>query len=195
MIITRYVKGEKHSFALTDDEIMDAVKEFRTKYMRGVIESTYGISSRNSMKYAQRAYDIFLHEDGISEDEAIVAAVSEFKNRWIKTDDMQYMQKIDSCRFYFVEARYAEDKYLICKAEINLADYMDDDGEWDKECQSTIKMYYESFMDLIQACHGNEDTMRQLIAEMIFETMSYTDTDYKLVSEDEVDEALKSALE
>ena len=30
---------------------------------------------------------------------------------------------------------------------------------------------------------------------MIFETMSYTDTDYKLVSEDEVDEALKSALE
>ena len=195
MIITRYVKGEMYSFALTDDEIMDAVKEFRTKYMRGVIESTYGISSRNSMKYAQRAYDIFLHEDGISEDEAIMSAVSEFKNRWIKTDDMQYMQKINDLEYYFVEARYAEDKYLICKAQINLADYMDDDGEWDKECQSIVKIYYESFMDLVEVCYGDEDTLRRLIAEMIFETMPYYDTDYKLVSEDEIDAALKLALE
>ena len=44
---------------------------------------------------------------------------------WIKTDDLQYIRKTEEGIYEVVEARYAEDKYLLCKGPVVLTDWMD----------------------------------------------------------------------
>ena len=109
--------------------------------------------------------------------------------KWTKTDDLQYVKKINREKYKIAEARYAEDKYLLCKGEVDITEFMLEDGTYDSQCKSIINSYYES-VEYFKECYADEETQNQILAEMIFESTPYYDTKYKIVSEDDVEQSL-----
>ena len=109
--------------------------------------------------------------------------------KWTKTDDLQYVKKINREKYKIAEARYAEDKYILCKGEVDITEFMLEDGTYDSQCKSIINSYYES-VEYFKECYADEETQNQILAEMIFESTPYYDTKYKIVSEDDVEQSL-----
>lgn len=104
--------------------------------------------------------------------------------RWIKTDDLQYVLKVAAGHYKLVEARYAEDKYIICRDEVSIKDWLNDDGFYDEECVKIIKAYYSSVPDFEKA-YENRNMREQVLAEMLFEETGYDLTDkWELVPDD-----------
>lgn len=103
---------------------------------------------------------------------------------WEKTDDLQYVRKIEQGVYHIAEARYAEDKYLICNGTVTIGDYLDDTGNYDKECKSLICSFYSS----VEAfCDNYKDieVREWILAEMIFEERPYYETDWSIAAEGE----------
>ena len=115
-------------------------------------------------------------------------------NDWIKTDDLQYVRMKDSNNkeWELIEGRYAEDKYLLCSMTLDLSDYFEKDGTYDKELENIIKANYGSVENFD---FTDEDTRNQLLAEMIFESTPYYETSWSLVEENEIEEKIKENME
>lgn len=106
------------------------------------------------------------------------------ENRW-----SAICKKINKEKYKIAEARYAEDKYLLCKGEVDITEFMLEDGTYDSQCKSIINSYYES-VEYFKECYADEEAQNQILAEMIFESTPYYDTKYKIVSEDDVEQSL-----
>lgn len=93
-----------------------------------------------------------------------------------------------------MEARYAEDKYIVCKGKIVIKNWLDSDGNYDSDCVEVIKAYYESVDDFHKRW-ADLDMREHVLAEMIFEEMPYFTTDkYELCSEEAVEEKLQEYI-
>lgn len=113
---------------------------------------------------------------------------------YFQTDDLQYLKMLEKYMYHIIEARYAEDKYLICRAVIDLDDYINSDGTYTDDCIDTIKAYYGSVEEFHDS-YLDEDTRKQILAEMIFEELPYYDTCWELVPEEGIKERLKLEVE
>lgn len=121
-------------------------------------------------------------------------SLKQILNGWTKTDDLQYVKKIDDGIYKIVEARYAEDKYIVCKGKIVIKNWLDSDGNYDSDCVEVIKAYYESVDDFHKRW-ADLDMREHVLAEMIFEEMPYFTTDkYELCSEEAVEEKLQEYI-
>ena len=116
-------------------------------------------------------------------------------SEWLQTDDLQYSQKIKEGIYRFAEARYAENKYIICKGEIIIKNWLDSDNEYDADCKTIIQAYYSSVDNFLET-YPDAEIREQVLAEMLFEETAYRDTDkYEIVSMDEVEEKLQAYLD
>ena len=114
--------------------------------------------------------------------------------KWIKTDDMQYINKIKNGLYKLVEARYAEDKYIVCCDEVIIANWLDSDGNYDSDTKEIITAYYESVEDF-ENRHLDLEYREQALAEMIFqETPYYRKDRYEIVYMNAVEEKLKEYM-
>lgn len=121
-------------------------------------------------------------------------SLKQILNGWTKTDDLQYVKKIDDGIYKIAEARYAEDKYIVCKGKIIIKNWLDSDGNYDSDCAEIIKAYYESIDDFHKKW-TDLDMREHVLAEMIFEEMPYFATDkYELCSEEAVEEKLQEYI-
>lgn len=121
-------------------------------------------------------------------------SLKQILNGWTKTDDLQYVKKIDDGIYKIAEARYAEDKYIVCKGKIVIKNWLDSDGNYDSDCVEVIKAYYESVDDFHKRW-ADLDMREHVLAEMIFEEMPYFTTDkYELCSEEAVEEKLQEYI-
>ena len=113
---------------------------------------------------------------------------------WIKTDDMQYVNKIKGGVYKLVEARYAEDKYIVCCDEVIITNWLDSDRNYDSDTKEIITAYYESVEDF-ESKHLDLGYREQALAEMIFQETPYYETDkWEIVSMDIVEEKLKEYM-
>lgn len=110
-----------------------------------------------------------------------------------KTDDLQYVARTGEDSFYIIEAREAGDKHIVCNGLVNIKNWLDSDGEYDADAVGIIKSYYES-VDNFHANYTNPDTRKQILAEMFFESTPYSEWDYRLVGESDVEQALETLI-
>lgn len=113
-------------------------------------------------------------------------------DEWIKTDDFQYVRPFENRKWQVVEARYTENgKYIVCRGTIDVANWKTKDNYYTADCIDIINSYYGSVKEFENA-YKNGAYREQILAEMIFESTTYTDTDaYEVVPEDEVEAALQ----
>ena len=115
-------------------------------------------------------------------------------SNWIKTDDLQYAKKIRNGVYEIAEARYAEDKYIVCRSKVIIANWLDSDGNYDSDCVEIIKTYYDS-AENFEEMWSDMDTRELVLAEMIFEETPYDRTDkYELCSEEAIEEKLQEYI-
>lgn len=121
-------------------------------------------------------------------------SLKQILNGWTKTDDLQYIKKIDDGIYKIVEARYAEGKYIVCKGKIVIKNWLDSDGNYDSDCVEIINAYYSSIDDFHKKW-ADLDMREQVLAEMIFEEAPYFAADkYELCSEEAVKEKLQEYI-
>lgn len=121
-------------------------------------------------------------------------SLKQILNGWTKTDDLQYVKKIDDGIYKIVEARYAEDKYIVCKGKIVIKNWLDSDGNYDSDCVEIINTYYSSIDDFHKKW-ADLNMREQVLAEMIFEEVPYFAADkYELCSEEAVEEKLQEYI-
>ncbi len=113
-------------------------------------------------------------------------------NQFIQTDDLQYLRKIGDTEYQLVEARYAEDKYIICSGSVDVEELLDKAGNLNEEGKSLVKTYYGDVQDFN---YTDKDTRNQLLAEMYFESTAYYELSYEMVPESAVEEALRKRME
>ena len=63
---------------LTYQELYEAHKEFIVLYMQGELESSFDIPKADSIKVAEKAYDIYSDGDGLSQYESMQKAADEY---------------------------------------------------------------------------------------------------------------------
>ena len=115
-------------------------------------------------------------------------------SNWIKTDDLQYVKKIRNGVYKIAEARYAEDRYIVCRDKVIIANWLDSDGNYDSDCVEIIKVYYGS-VDEFKEKWINSDMREQVLAEIIFEETPYDRTDkYELCTMEIVEDKLQEFL-
>ena len=96
--------------------------------------------------------------------------------KWIQTDDMQWLKKIGPHHYELIEASEVDGKFLISAAdEINVGA--------EEEYEDIINVYYSpdginTFRELVT----DVDTREQYLAEMIYECTSSLFADYGLLT-------------
>lgn len=132
--------------------------------------------------------------NGFSKSREAVNVTETISNNWIKTDDLQYVKKVKDGVYKLVEARYAEDKYLVCRDKVVLSNWLDSDGKYDKDCEEIITAYYET-VEEFENKHQEINYREQPLAEMIFQETPYYRTDkWEIVSMEQVEERLKDYI-
>lgn len=99
---------------------------------------------------------------------------------YIKTDDAQWVRKINQYNYHVAEIRDYESfdmETYICQGQVDLTDYLNDDGTYDKDAVNIIHSYYGSVSEFTKCCSNDNDRC-QLLAEMIFETRDLSDTSF-----------------
>lgn len=122
----------------------------------------------------------------------IVNYIVNIPDEWIKTDDYQYVRPSAYRKWQIVEARYTEsDEYIVCRGTIDVANWKTEDNYYTADCIDIINSYYGSVKEFENA-YKNGAYREQILAEMIFESTTYTDTDaYEVVPGDEVENTLQ----
>lgn len=122
----------------------------------------------------------------------IVNYIVNIPDEWIKTDDYQYVRPSEYRKWQIVEARYTEsDEYIVCRGTIDVANWKTEDNYYTADCIDIINSYYGSVKEFENA-YKNRAYREQILAEMIFESTTYTDTDaYEVVPGDEVENTLR----
>lgn len=113
---------------------------------------------------------------------------------WIQTDDFQYCRKIAEDKYELIQANYCEGDYIISEAGIvDLTEWIKD-GEYTEDCKLIIDSYYknekefkESYLDI--------DTRKQILAEMIYESISIFSFRYGRVTEEQAEKILEHYVE
>lgn len=117
-------------------------------------------------------------------------------NKWIKTDDFQYLRKLDSGVYELIEANYVDGKYAISEADKVIIDgYLDEDGNYNAWGVDIISGYYglksgDPVKDFEESV-TDPDTREQYFAEMAYESTSHLMEKYGLVSEDDAEKILE----
>ena len=121
----------------------------------------------------------------------IVNYIVNIPDEWIKTDDYQYVRPSEYRKWKIVEARYTESgEYIVCRGTIDVANWKTEDNYYTADCIDIINSYYGSVKEFENA-YKNGAYREQILAEMIFESTTYTDTDaYEVVPGDEVENTL-----
>lgn len=140
------------------------------------------IKDSESATVTKNKIDRFYHDVGILRNN-----MKEIE-KWVKTDDLQYLQKVSDNEYVLAEARYAEDQYIICSGHIDLDDYLNN-GTYSNECVNIIKTYY-STVENFESNYTDYELRNQILAEMLFEETAYYELDYILVPEGEEESAL-----
>ena len=110
----------------------------------------------------------------------IVNYIVNMPDEWIKTDDYQY-----------VRPSAESDEYIVCRGTIDVANWKTEDNYYTADCIDIINSYYGSVKEFENA-YKNGAYREQILAEMIFESTTYTDTDaYEVVPGDEVENTLR----
>ena len=91
---------------------------------------------------------------------------------FIKTDDLQYVNKLKDGVYRCLEARYAEDKYLLCTDKIIIPNWLDSDGNYDSDCRDVITSFYGTIEEF-ECNYEDEEYREQVLAEMLFESIPY----------------------
>lgn len=112
---------------------------------------------------------------------------------WIKTDDLQYVNKIKKGVYEIAEARYAEDKYLLCKGKIIIQNWLDSDDKYDSNCRNIICSFYNSVEEFFEY-YPDTDEREEVLAEMLFEETPYYETSWQLTSKKNINEKLEKYL-
>lgn len=122
----------------------------------------------------------------------IVNYIVNIPDEWIKTDDYQYVRPSEYRKWQIVEARYTESgEYIVCRGTIDVANWETKDNYYTADCIDIINSYYGSVKEFENA-YKNGAYREQILAEMIFESTTYTDTDaYEVVPGDEVENTLR----
>lgn len=107
---------------------------------------------------------------------------------WFATDDFQICRKLDKFTYEFIEFNQADDLMISSTDTIDIRDWKDSDGEWNKEAQSIIATYYGSLAEMRELVSPNEE--EQIVAECLFEQTSSFDADSLSMSEDEAGQYL-----
>lgn len=117
------------------------------------------------------------------------------KQKFVQTDDLQYMTKKSDDTFYFIEAREDdEDTYVICTGHIDISDYLDSNGEYDADAVSLIHSYYGSVKDF-EENYPNKNDRKQLFAEMCFESIPHHELDFWTVETDNPEQEIENTIE
>lgn len=83
------------------------------------------------------------------------------------------------------------DEYIVCRGTIDVANWKTEDNYYTADCIDIINSYYGSVKEFENA-YKNRAYREQILAEMIFESTTYTDTDaYEVVPGDEVENTLR----
>ena len=92
---------------------------------------------------------------------------------WVKTDDLQYCRKIDEMHYELIEASECSDGTCLISepAVIDLNDYLDADGNFKREAEEVIRYYHKDTAEFNDACNGSVVSMKQLLAEMVYESI------------------------
>lgn len=99
---------------------------------------------------------------------------------WIKTDDMQFVKKINKNEFDIVNILKVLDKYRVYRQTINVEDYMED-----KDFLLTVVRSY-GYKGIQELHFEHEEKFEQILAEMISETLLW-ECDPILIGEDKED--------
>lgn len=110
---------------------------------------------------------------------------------WFKTDDLQYCRKVDDGVYELIEANEVDGMFAISEAAtVNVSDFLDENGSYNKEALSIISSYYSGYNDGKQhssleefiESYPNKDDQCQVFAEMVYECTSHFYPDYGLMT-------------
>lgn len=115
---------------------------------------------------------------------------------WIRSDDDQYVRKISDDIYDVVEIRRiitdGKKEYIVCEGAVDVSEYYQN-GIYDP-CLDTILMMYYGDIATFESIYKGDERL-QVIAEMVFETTDYQDSDrYQIVSEEDVSPTLSKFL-
>lgn len=93
--------------------------------------------------------------------------------KWILTDDdsMQYVQKLSDIKYHLIEMSPRSPNggsFRVCTNTIDIADYLDGDGNADKRLQSILRSYSYDGAAHVRREYG--DAANQIMCECVFET-------------------------
>lgn len=112
---------------------------------------------------------------------------------WFFTDDFQICRKFDKTSYEFIEFNQVDDLMISSSDIIDVRQYKDENGEWDKETLDIISTYYSDLEELRR--NVGVDDEDQIVAEYIFEQISQFDYNSKQMTEDEASQYLQDIVE
>ena len=112
---------------------------------------------------------------------------------WFFTDDFQICRKFDKTSYEFIEFNQIDDLMISSSDIIDVRQYKDENGEWDKETITIIGSYYANLEELRK--NVGPDDEDQIVAECIFEQTSQFDYNSKQMTEDEASQYLQDIVE
>lgn len=112
---------------------------------------------------------------------------------WFFTDDFQICRKFDKTSYEFIEFNQVDDLMISSSDIIDVRQYKDKNGEWDKETITIIGYYYANLEELRKDVGPDDED--QIVAECIFEQMSQFDYNSKQMTEDEASQYLQDIVE
>lgn len=112
---------------------------------------------------------------------------------WFFTDDYQICRKFDKTSYEFIEFNQVDDLMISSSDIIDVRQYKDKNGKWDKETITIIGYYYANLEELRK--NVGPDDEDQIVAECIFEQMSQFDYNSKQMTEDEASQYLQDIVE
>lgn len=110
-----------------------------------------------------------------------------------QTDDLQWSKRRYDNIYQFVEVREGVDSPIVCAGTIIMDLYVDKDGIPDEDCQSIIKSYYGN-VESFNADYTDPTEREQVLAEMLFESTSFTELTYTETTEETQLEAVEKYL-
>lgn len=112
---------------------------------------------------------------------------------WFFTDDFQICRKFDKTSYEFIEFNQVDDLMISSSDIIDVRQYKDENGEWDKETITIIGYYYANLEELRKDVGPDDED--QIVAECIFEQISQFDYNSKQMTEDEASQYLQDIVE
>ena len=108
------------------------------------------------------------------------------------TDDFQICRKFDKTSYEFIEFNQVDDLMISSSDIIDVRQYKDENGEWDKETLDIISTYYSNLEELRR--NVGVDDEDQIVAECIFEQTSSFDSDSLSMTEEEAEKYLDNIV-